>query len=295
MYEDHQVISIYRKAGKPDSVMEAYNNTLQLWKVQVESKYIATSFGDIHVLVAGPEDAEPMVLLHGFGFSSTVWLDNIEAVSTCYRVYAIDFPGDINKSISTRPIKSKEECAAWFAEVLDGLDIDRVHVCGHSFGGFIALVLAARLSSRIQKIIALAPGASLQPQSKAFFIRSLFAGLMPTTTRLTKLMDYMTGKGNSVNETIKNQFITGMQHALPRTRLFVSCLNDDELQLISNPVLLIIGDQDIQYNVNRAVERANKLIHNIEASIIPRTGHGLPLERPELVNGLILDFLGRKP
>lgn len=291
MNGEQRVISIYRKSGNPDLVMKAYNNTLQLWKVPVESIYISTSFGLTHVLVAGSEDAEPLVLLHGFGFSSTEWLENIEALSGCYRVYAIDFPGDINKSSSIRPITNKADCAAWFTEMLDGLNVDKVHVCGHSYGGFIALVLATRLSSRIRKVIAISPGASLQPQSKGFFIRCLLAGMMPTTKRINKLMDYMTGKENVINQTLKDQFIVGMQNALPRTKLFVSYINDDELGQITVPVLLLIGDQDIQYDAEQAVNRARKLIHGIEAKVIPHAGHGLPLEKPEIVNALVLDFL----
>lgn len=105
-------------------------------------------------------------------------------------------------------------------------------------------------------------------------------------------MDFMTGKGNSINQTIKNQFITGMQNALPRTKLFTSCIKDDELRLIKAPVLLLIGEQDIQYNVEKAVKRAQKLIQGIETTVIPGVGHGLPLEKPEIVNRLMLDFLG---
>ena len=291
MNEKKPVISIYRKGGNPDLFMKAYNATLQLWKVPVESVYVPTSFGLIHVLVTGSEDAEPLVLLHGFGFSSTVWLENINALSGRYRVYAIDFPGDINKSSSIRPITNKADCAAWFTEMLDGLDIDKAHICGHSYGGFISLVLATRLSSRIRRVIALSPGASLQPQSKAFFIRCLAAGMMPTTKRINKLMDYMTGKGNVINQTLKGQFVVGMQNALPRTKLFVSYIKDDELEQITVPVLLLIGDQDIQYDVEHAVNRARKLIHGIEAKVIPHAGHGLPLEKPEIVNAIMLDFL----
>lgn len=101
----------------------------------------------------------------------------------------------------------------------------------------------------------------------------------------------MTGKESNINQTIKNQFITGMQNALPRTKLFVSYIKDDELKLIEAPVLLLVGDQDIQYNVDKAVRRAQKLIKGIETTVIPSTGHGLPLEKPEIVNRLLLDFL----
>ncbi|WP_286154994.1 alpha/beta hydrolase [Bacillus sp. FJAT-27264] len=288
-----EMISIYRKKGNPDLVMKAYQDTLHLWKVPVQSAYVTTSFGLVHVLVAGPEYAEPLVLLHGFGFSSTMWLENIDALSSRYRVYAIDFPGDINKSGSIRPIKNKTDCVTWFTEILDGLDIDKVHVCGHSYGGFITMVLATRLSARIRKVIILSPGAGIQPQNKGFFTRCLLAGMMPTTQRIQNLMDYMTGKGNVINQTLKDQFTIAMQNALPRTKLFVSYIKDNELQQITAPTLLLIGDQDIQYDVEQAMERARRVIHNIEATVIPRAGHGLPLEKPEIVNTYMLDFLGR--
>lgn len=287
-------ISIYRKGGDPDAVMKAYDATLRLWKVPVDSVYISTSFGTTHVLVTGSEEAEPLVLLHGFAFSSTVWLDNIEALSRRYRVYAIDFPGDINKSRSIKLIKNKVDCAIWFTEMLDGLHVEKTNVCGHSYGGFIAMVLASRVSSRICKLIVLAPGGSFQKQRIDFFMRCLLAGMMPSTTRINKLMDYMTGKGNFINQTIKDQFRIAMQNALPRTKLLVSYIKNSEMKLINVPVLLLIGDQDIQYDAQKAIKRARKVIRDIEAIVIPNTGHGLPLEIPKKVNTLMLNFLDRK-
>ncbi|NRF94544.1 hypothetical protein HQN89_26925 [Paenibacillus frigoriresistens] len=78
--------------------IQAYDRTLQEWEVPVESKYLDTSFGKTHVLISGPEDAEPLILLHGFGFSSTMWIENVKPLSERYCIYAVDFIGDINKS-----------------------------------------------------------------------------------------------------------------------------------------------------------------------------------------------------
>ncbi|WP_254438295.1 alpha/beta fold hydrolase [Paenibacillus sp. DCT19] len=294
MNVEKRVNPVYRKRGNPDLVMNAYNNTLKQWKVPFDSIYVSTSFGSVHVLVSGKENAEPMVLLHGFGFSSTMWSENISALSDHYRVYAIDFPGDINRSVSAQSIKNKTDCALWFIEMMDRLHIDQAHVCGHSYGGFLTLVLASRVSERIRKIVIISPGAGLQPQSIRFFIRCLLAGMRPTTKRIQNLMDYMTGDGNIINQAIKNQFLVSMQNALPRTKLFVSYIKDNELEQITVPALLLIGDQDIQYDVERAIKRARETINGIEAIVVPHAGHGLPLEKSEIVNRFMLDFLGRK-
>ncbi|MBB6678192.1 alpha/beta fold hydrolase [Cohnella lubricantis] len=274
--------------------MQAYDYSLSLWKVPAESRYVDTSFGKTHVLAAGPEHAEPILLFHGFAFSSTVWLENIEALSARYRVYAVDFPGDINKSEASRPICSKQECADWAEELMDGLGVQKVHLLGHSFGGFIAMILAARLTSRVRRLIVLSPGGGVLPQGKGFFLRCLLAGMFPSSKRIHRLMDYMTGKGNTIHPALKEQFVTAMQNALPRTKLFVSNMRDEELKRLLVPTLLLIGDQEIQYDAQAAARRAESTMPSVEAVIVKDAGHGLPLERPDEVNALMLAFLERR-
>ncbi|NRF92508.1 alpha/beta hydrolase [Paenibacillus frigoriresistens] len=283
--------TIYRnKNGAKETFIQAYDRTLQEWDVPVESAYFDTSFGETHVLISGPEDAEPLILFHGFGFSSTMWIENIRPLSKRYRTYAVDFIGDINKSEAIRQIKNKEECASWFREILNGLNIQKAHVAGLSYGGFIALVLAIYAPQFINKMVVMSPAASFQPQSKKFFIKCLLAGVFPTTKRLNGLMNYMIGKGNQVNETLRNQFIAGMQNALLKNKLFPSYMEDDELKAIQCPTLLLIGDQDIQYDPRKAIARANHLVPHIQTKLVADTGHGLAMERPTTINSLMISF-----
>lgn len=283
--------TVYRKGANPKTFLAAYDRTLLQWGVSAESLYVPTQFGKTHVLAAGPAHGEPLVLFHGFGFSSTMWIENMKALSDTFRVYAVDFVGDINKSEMGAPIRNKQDCAAWFSELLNGLGLQRAHVGGHSYGGFVALVIASLLPDRVGKLLVLSPGASLQRQSKRFFMKCLLAGMMPSTKRLEKFMDDMTGKGNTVNRIVKDQFIAAMQNALPRVKLLASYLKDDELRRITSPVLLLIGDQEIQYDAKKAVRRAEKVFPRVEAHIIPQAGHGLPLEKPQTVNRLMISFL----
>ena len=84
----------------------AYDATLALWPVPVESFDVPTRFGSTHIHVCGPENAPPLVLLPGQAVSSTMWYPNIAALSRAYRVYALDIIGDMGKSVRTRPITS---------------------------------------------------------------------------------------------------------------------------------------------------------------------------------------------
>lgn len=287
--------SVYRnRIGAEKDFLAAYDRTLKAWKVPYQSVYVTTSYGKTHILVAGKEHSESLFLFHGFAFSSASWIDNIPALSETYRVYAVDFVGDINRSTASRPIRTKEDCAHWFRELLDYFGIRQTHIGGHSFGGFIALVLAIYAPESVSKVMAISPAGSFRRQSARFFCKCLLAGLMPSTSRLENLIRFMTGNGRSVNQLLSDQFISAMQNALPRTRIFPSRLSDREFRRIQQPVLLVIGDEDIQYAPEKAIKRARNVLSSVESHLIQNTGHGLPFEQPDNVNQLMLYFLDRK-
>jgi pimeloyl-ACP methyl ester carboxylesterase len=66
---------------------------------------------------------------------------------------------------------------------------------------------------------------------------------------------------------------------------------DEELRGVKNSTLLLIGQQESLYDPVAAIERAKRLIPNIQAELIPHAGHELPGGQPETVNRKILEFL----
>ena len=90
---------------------------------------------------------------------------------------------------------------------------------------------------------------------------------------------------------LTNQFYPGVRYfQLPPTVLPVP-YTDEELRGVKNPTLLLIGQQESLYNPVAAIERAKKLIPNIQTELIPHAGHELALSKPEAVDQRILKFL----
>ena len=283
--------TIFRTDHSEKLLNEAYEKTLNEWAVKYKSLYIDTRFGKTHVITAGPQDGEPLILLHGFAFSSTMWKDNIKDLSKTYQVFALDFIGDINKSKATRQIESKMDCANWFCDVLKELGIEKTNVMGMSYGGFLAFVFAILVPEKINKLITICPGASLQKQKKSFFMKCLIGGLFPSENNINRLMDYMCAKGNTIDETVRNQFMVAMQNCIPRMKVYASFLTDKELEKIPHPTLLLIGEYDVQYDPTSAIKRAKKLIPNLQTHLVEQAGHGVTLEQPLVVNQHVLNFL----
>ena len=68
---------------------------------------------------------------------------------------------------------------------------------------------------------------------------------------------------------------------------------DEELRQIKNPILILIGDQN-RLNSPKVIERARRLIPQIETEIIPNAGHMLSIEHPELVDARLMKFLEKE-
>ncbi|MFI8389875.1 alpha/beta fold hydrolase [Streptomyces sp. NPDC085540] len=106
--------------------------------------------------VSGPEDGEPVLLLHGFPQSRRAWDRIVPALHEAgLRTIAPDQRG---YSDGARPAGA--DCyalpllAADAVGILDGLGIEEAHVVGHDWGSVVAWYLAARHSDRVRTLTA---------------------------------------------------------------------------------------------------------------------------------------------
>jgi pimeloyl-ACP methyl ester carboxylesterase len=145
--------------------MAAYEASMKLWPVPYEDMYVPSRFGNTHLVICGPKDAPPLVLLHCFFMSLTVWAHNIADLSRNYRVHAIDMMGQPSKSIPDQPMRDRDEMAEWLTGVLDALNISKADLIGWSYGGFAALNYTIHRPDRLRKLVLLSPiGSFVSPQ-----------------------------------------------------------------------------------------------------------------------------------
>ena len=288
--------SNFKTAEGEAKYIAAYETTLTLWATPYKFLEVPTRWGRTHLIVCGPKDGPPLVLLHGMHLSATMWFSNIAVLSRKHRIYAVDTIGGVGRSVVVHPLKSRADLAGWLNEVLDGLGIiTQTDILGHSYGGWLALNFALRVSERIKRLILLAP-LGLQPLVSQFWLRGLPAMLFAHRSFITNFMKWMTVEGFVVNELFVEQFVLGMKNFCPRPhiRVLPTAFTDDELRQIKANTLLLIGEEEVIYNPEVAVNRAKQLMQNIEAKVVPNASHGLPMEQAELVNEHILGFLNQE-
>ena len=170
-------LSVFATAAGQAATLAAYDAIVDRWPVPHEELDILTSGGITHVIASGPEDAEPVVLLHAYFATATSWYRTAGALSEHYRVYAVDILGDVGKSRPVRPMASLDDFARWFTELADGLQAARVHLVGNSVGGFIASYCAMKLPGGVASLTLIAPAATIHSMP-AFYLHMFVPKLL---------------------------------------------------------------------------------------------------------------------
>jgi pimeloyl-ACP methyl ester carboxylesterase len=100
----------------------------------------------------------PVILLQGTGFALDVWEPHpVRELSAHHRVITID-PRGIGRSTCEDAAISIDQIAADIVELFDHLQLEPIHVIGHSIGGRIGLELALNYPGRIRSLVMAASG-----------------------------------------------------------------------------------------------------------------------------------------
>jgi pimeloyl-ACP methyl ester carboxylesterase len=291
--------SAFRTPEGEARYLAAYDAALKLWPVPSDEIDIPTRFGTTHVVVSGPNDAPPLVLLHGYMATSLMWSPNMVDFSQDYRVYAIDTMGQPGKSIPGEPIRHTADYVAWLTATLDALHVARVLLVGMSFGGWLALTYAVAAPERVQKLVLLSPG-GLLPIAREFSFRGMLMVFFPTRFTVSSFMrwaGFTDAPGYTEARRVLNLMYLGVKHfRMPSDTLRVAAnpLSDDELRTLHVPVLLLMGANEVLCDAATALARARRLIPDFQGELVPRCRHDMCFSQHRIVDARVLYFLKEK-
>jgi pimeloyl-ACP methyl ester carboxylesterase len=120
----------------------------------VRHEYVDAGGLRMHVAVAGPADAPPVLLVHGWPQNWWTWRHVIPTLAERFRVIAPDLRGH-GWSEAPATGYEKEQLASDLLAVLDGLAIERATWIGHDWGGWTGFLAALRAPERIERMLAL--------------------------------------------------------------------------------------------------------------------------------------------
>ncbi|PAF30517.1 alpha/beta hydrolase [Paenibacillus sp. 7516] len=265
--------SIYRSEEGKSSILEDYEAYLENLGEGVEREYVETRFGQTHVLLTGPENGKPLFILQGGNCVNPMTLSWFSSLFKDYRIIAPDTIGHPGYSEETRISARFDSLAFWVSDLLDHYKIEKSAFIGPSFGGGIILRLATYIPERIACSVLVSP-AGLAVGSKFKTAQDIVLPLVKyRMTSSPSSLQKITGtmSCNCMKEMDKN--------IMGKIFKYVSMEQDnpklterEELVNYTSPTLLLVGEKDVFFPGDKVIERAQKIIPNVQA-IKYDTGH----------------------
>ena len=219
---------------------------------------------------------EPVVLLHGLS-CSTRWCDRtIPALAARYPVYLVDLPGFGSMSHAAGGFVLSE-AAGWLSSWMEAVRLERTHLVGHSMGGYISILLAARWPEGLRRLVLVAPAGV--PTG-----RSIHGYLLP----LLQAGRYMTSDFLPVLAC--DALRTGPLTLLGAARELLAGDVRKHLREIEAPTLLVWGRQDTLVPLS-AGDVMRQEIPDSRLLVIDGAGHVPMFEGVAQTNAALLSFL----
>jgi pimeloyl-ACP methyl ester carboxylesterase len=259
----------------------------------------------IHVEVTG--EGRPVLLLHGFPDSGALWRHQVPAlVDAGFRVVVPDLRGfgasDAPEGVEDYSIL---HTVGDLVAVLDHLGIDRPHVVGHDFGAATAWAMAAFLPDRVDHLVALSVGQpaafrsvgvpQLEKSWYMFFFQ--FPGVAEQWLAADGWANFRAwSRHPDADAVVERWEATGTLTAalnwyranIPPEGFVAPAL---ELPQVQAATMGVWSSGDFALTEEQMTASGGYVAGPWRYERIEGPGHWMQLEAPEVVTGLLLDFL----
>ena len=236
----------------------------------------------------------PLVLVHGFLGSSSMWTPQKEFLSKYFRVISPALPG-FGESSKIKSLESINDMAKTVLELLIKKNIDKFNLMGHSMGGMIVQEMTKISGEKINKLICYSTGpiGDIPDRFESIDLsrkKLKQDGIEKTANRISKKWFIEGDKAkyfylcDNANKATSEEAADNALLALKNWRGLKNLKN------IKNETLIIWGDKDTAYNFNQ-VDVLNKNIPNSKIEVFKGCSHNVHLENPEKFNEIVKNFL----
>lgn len=237
---------------------------------------------------AGPQALNSVaVCIHGAGGNRDSWIPLVrnlaeQGVSSL----VLELPGHGESGLAQ--ISDVKEYSRFVVQFLEAKKLKSVYLAGHSMGGAVTLATVMSHAELLKGVILIGSGARLRVKdsilegAKSDFVKTvdeIISYAFSPATATSLIRESTRGLLRCNADTLHHDFI-----ACDRFDVL------SELESISTPALILCGEDDLLTPPKYSQFMSEK-IPNAKLFIIPQSGHMVMLEQPEVVGGLITQFM----
>jgi len=243
-------------------------------------------------------DGEALLFVHGMGCGSINWESQYDWFSSRYLTIGWDAPGYGQSSNFHTDLPSVADYIMALASFLDALEIKKVHLVGHSYGGIIVAGFYRSYPERVLSMTLAQPvigGGIQRPKDREKEIRKRFelvqklgmekyAAMHVPKSCSPEVPPDILEKGISLTAKIPQAGYLKQFRSLKHANIFEWTRKPDI------PALIVSGEFDTTAD-KQVIKRIAKQISGIQEEVIPDIGHMIYLEHPNRFNELLEKFL----
>jgi pimeloyl-ACP methyl ester carboxylesterase len=251
-------------------------------------------------------DAVPMIFVHEFAGEARSWEPQVRFFSQRYRTITFNARGYPPSEVPEDPAAySQRQAVEDIRGILDHLSIDKAHVIGLSMGGYAALHFGLLYPERALSLVIAGAGYGSRPEEREAFRRDCaalaerferepmeqVAAIYAMGPARVQFRDKDPRGWEQFCVLLKQQSAQGHALTMRGVQMMRESIYDlgDRMTRLTVPTLIVTGDED-----EPCLEPALYMKRTIPAAglvVIPRSGHAVNLEEPDLFNRQVLDFV----
>ena len=257
----------------------------------VTSGYVPVNGLDMYYEIHG--DGSPLALFHGaMGTIDSCFAELMPALAATRQVVAVELQGHGHTADVDRPL-SYQQMAADAAGLLEALGIEMADLVGYSLGGAVAMQLAMQHPGMVRRLV-FAGGTSYRRDG---LYPEMLAEPDPAADDLTSSTWHQAYQ-RVAPDPGRWPVLVAKNSELDRT---FAGWPDEDIQAMTTPMLLIIGDSDIvrpEHTMKMFRLLGGGVIGDLaglpvsQLAVLPGTSHVGLLDRADWLQSMILEFLG---
>ncbi|MEY2420811.1 MAG: hypothetical protein QOI95_878 [Acidimicrobiaceae bacterium] len=222
-------------------------------------------------------EGDPLVLLHGGMSDSTAWGMQVPAFGEAYQVFSPDRRAH-GKTPDVQGPLTYDAMAADTVAFLETVVGGPAHLVGWSDGGIVALLVSLQRPDLLRRQVVI--GANFHHDG---LLDAFHLGDDPNADHVALFKGMY--EANAIDPANWPTFFRKSERMWREE----PTMTIDDIRRIAAPTLVMVGDDDaIEYDHTTALFEA---LPAGQLAVVPGTSHVLNLEKPALVNQLVLEFL----
>ena len=237
-----------------------------------------------------------IMLLHGFPFHKAIWDDFIPLLSDRHRVITVDLPGFGQSERIAQPFGIRQVADA-LLEFIDEKKLSKIHIVGHSLGGYVALEMVNKRTELFASL--------------TLFHSTAYADSDEKKESRLKVVDFVKKNGPVPFATgfIDPLFATPGRPAIEKVRSVAAAASAEAiigyslamkdraehiktLQIFKNPTMFIVGEKDPGISVE-SIKKQARYSEKPHIEILEDVAHMGMFEQPAATAGKIADFVAK--